>query len=323
MTRIYISIAYITISIAALWNMAGIHSKAMTREEALEDIYEQLVVEKKEEAVVTDVDDKLSVRDIELYMSEKDDDRIFNGTAILTAGIMYSARIGDDYTVCIKNMYDIDEADRLTDEMIKEIPKTAVTDREKMTAICKYISDTFTYELNEETDGSGDFVKAYYGDRKMICMGYADLTYILARKMGIDCEIVFGTNHAYNVVKFDDSDNWIIYDLARESRYAQVDRLSYIHNNRPYITDYTEDIEEKEYLDKHNSAKPVGTTASIADYIRSFLYLALKAHCAEEMAILAGIVIYIAAIIAIAVKKRKDKAAHKRALAKRFGTAGA
>ena len=113
----------------------------------------------------------------------------------------------------------------LTDLMVDEISANlddGSTDREKMAAICDYISQTYSYDrevlkLIEEKEDSSlreNFVDAFYGDREIMCAEYATVTYILARKLGVNCEVIRGTRHAYNIVKFADSDHWIGYDLT-------------------------------------------------------------------------------------------------------------
>lgn len=164
---------------------------------------------------------------------EDDPDNPYDGPVLGLRGNIETENVHGRLNVVIKRGFDIEEAEMLTDHMVDEISanlNSGATDREKMAAICDYISQTYSYdrealELMEEKDDSSlreNFVEAYYGDREIMCAEYATVTYILAQKLGINCEVIRGTKHAYNIVKFADSDHWIGYDLTGGERYAQI-----------------------------------------------------------------------------------------------------
>ncbi len=231
---------------------------------------------------------------------EDDPENLYDGPIIGLRGNIETENVHGKLNVRINRSFDIEEAEKLTDKMVNEIStnlETGVTDREKMAAICDYISQTYSYDkkakklIEEKKDSSQreNFVDAYYGDREIMCAEYATVTYILAQKLGINCRVIRGTKHAYNIVKFADSDHWIGYDLAGGKRYAQIASRYEMsipsHNPKGVLEDETSSMDEKELaltailLNNGISYE----MANIKDYIFDLRYFVLKKHYFKDL----------------------------------------
>lgn len=231
---------------------------------------------------------------------EDDPDNLYDGSIIELRGDVETENIHGCLHAFIDRGFEIDEAEELTDRMVSEISaglKDNATDREKMAAICDYMAQTYSYDkealkqIEEKDDNSlrENFVEAYYGDRKIMCSEYATVTYILARKMGIECDVIRGSKHAYNIVKFADSDHWIGYDLTGGDRYAQLstewDISDSMHNPEGVMKDETASEEDRELAETAitlNNGKCY-ELADKWDSICDLVYFVVKAHHYEDL----------------------------------------
>ena len=246
-----------TIAIAAL-TPRTYTAAALNTDDAVNSLYEQLVTEQKNSADVR-LDASVDLEAISAKLFSIDSpNTLYDGMALENRGT-YSIKglqyeDHTDYHIEIRNAYDVKEADQLTDEIAGEIIKktgTEATDREKMYALCSYIGDNFSYDydLKAETDrynneianGNNEASLEYLpftkvvetGYGKMTCSGFSNLTYLTANKLGIDCRLSFGKDHAYNLVKFKDSNAYIICDMT-DGRYGLVDEASYRASEQMY-----------------------------------------------------------------------------------------
>lgn len=231
---------------------------------------------------------------------EDDPENLYDGSILELRGNMETTNVHGRLNVVIKRGFDIAEAEKLTDMMVDEISanlESDSSDREKMAAICDYISQTYSYDrealkLIEEKEDSSlreNFVDAYYGDREILCAEYATVTYILARKLGVNCKVIRGTRHAYNIVKFADSDHWIGYDLTGGERYAQIgdewEMSTSGHNPEGVLEDVTATEDERKLAEtavKLNN----GISYEIADrkdYFNDLRYFVLKRHYYRDL----------------------------------------
>lgn len=226
---------------------------------------------------------------------EDDPENLYDGPILELRGSMETTNVHGRLNVVIKRGFDIEEAERLTDMMMDEISvnlEPDSSDREKMAAICDYISQTYSYDrealkLIEEKEDSSlreNFVDAYYGDREILCAEYATVTYILARKLGVNCKVIRGTRHAYNIVKFADSDHWIGYDLTGGGRYAQIgdewEMSTSGHNPEGVLEDSTASEGDKELAETAILLNK-GIEYEMAnkrDYLYDLKYFVLKRH---------------------------------------------
>ena len=197
-----------------------------------ESWYEQLVTEGKNEATFK-FDKYVCVQFRDAYrqlLLMDSPDTLFDGEALALRGSVDFEFDSDskEYKIAFPNGYDVAEADRLTTEWAGEIMKIAgedSTDREKMYATCDYISSIYSYAYEDYEAGIfNDFVSEYYDDKKILCGQFSTVTYLIANKLGIDCHIMESLKHAYNIVRFDNDQNYIILDLTA-SRYGFIDSV--------------------------------------------------------------------------------------------------
>lgn len=333
MRKAYISSTICILAAATMWNLCTIHAKADSRENALESIYQQIAVENKNVATVTYNGDMLSINEIQLYINKKDDpDNLFDGKVACERGHYYAVMSGNTYTLTLKNAYEVEEADELTDMMVSVINERLgnnTSDRIKMAAICDYITETFDYDYDLENRINNrekniqytNFVDAYNGNRKIICGDYAQLTYILANKMGIDCEMIYGVDHAYNRVKFSDSDHYIGYDLSSDLRYAQITAADYFINSIYHLEDATTANSRNDPAVE--IAMNDGATyecAGIKDLSFDYIYNTFIARHLLELCITAGVSLLILNTVLKALRKRIRAAGRKRAARARIKT---
>ncbi len=178
----------------------------------------------------------------EYAVTEGDDvDCLYDGAILFIRGSMLYSTDGQYMSVSINRGFNIEEAEKLTDLMVKEISEGLnenSSDRDKMQAICTYLGNIYKYDreayakIKEEGDSSlrEDFVTAYYGDREIMCSEFATVTYIVANKMGLNCDVMYCVQHVFNIVKFEDNDHWVAYDLAGGGNYPQLDTKSFNNN---------------------------------------------------------------------------------------------
>ena len=307
-----------------IWNICGIRAEAGEREAALQSIYEQIITDRENTATVEYSGDIIPIDEIQLYFNDMDKpEDLFDGKVACERGHYHSVKKGNRYTLEIQDAYNVDEADALTDMMAEEISSkldSNASDRMKMAAICDYLTETFSYNKdlgtaidNNITSKHHNFVDAYNGDRKLLCGDFAQLTYLIANKMGINCGIVYGVDHVYNIVKFADADHYIGYDLASDSRYAQITLVDYLANDIYHL-------EKVQAGGSRNDPRVLmamnnGVTyeyAGARDIINDFLYFALVAHHLPELVILALIVLTILSMIANKFKRIKHSISRER-----------
>lgn len=206
-------------------------------------LYEQLVIEGKNTATFTgkdyDEDWKSYVYEIlkELCLIDNENTP-FDGTALLGRGDSEISVKGNQYTISFNSAYDINEAQKVIDEIIStELSNkitTTTSDKEIMYIICDYITNNFSYDhetynkrvSSPEYVDSQNFVDAYYGNHKLICTGFSNLTYLLATELGVKCQLVTTDNHMYTLAQTGNNGEYIAYDLTI-GKYAGVSIIRY------------------------------------------------------------------------------------------------
>lgn len=312
-----------SVAVAVSWNSITTRAEAGYKEDAISDLYNQLVIDESNTAQ-TYYPAKDFPRNIEMkqYVADQTDDpnNLFDGAMLYTRGYRASLLKDNVFTINLVGSYDVTEADILTDKMVAEITETlrdGASDREKMAAICNYVSEHFDYdyetgdsEKNGEYSERNNFVDAYYGDnKKILCTDFAALTYLLANKMDINCELMFGETHVYNRVKFKGSSDWIGYDLAKDSRYSQITSSDFEANKHLYeVNGDSEEAAGARILNKGRTYK----TAGIAELLISCICLGLELHCMPELLVIGTILIAITSVL-ISVINYLVFCAHRRA----------
>lgn len=291
-----------------------------------ESWYEQLVTEGKNEATFKfDEFIKVEFDDIfrELLMIDSPD-TLFDGAALPLRGGTELSLDNGEYSIRIKNGYDVAEADRLTTTWAKEVEEKAgkeATDREKIYVMSDLITSIFSYALEgDENEIYNNFVSEYNDDRKIRCEQFSTIAYLVANKLGIDCEIMCSSTHAYNIVRLDNDDEYTILDLTRD-RYGLIDYRTKTQD--PGIYDETDAPNELnavaiEVTNKDKKANLAGENESLKQF---FYYLthgysmdkteweiAIIGNITEALRILLIMIIVIAGwTIAMEITKKRNR----------------
>ncbi len=296
------------IIILILWYAPSIKPKAKKNSQIINTIYEQLVVNGSSTASFTSTED-IELHELEAELCKADNDSLYDGAALINRGQWSLIKKGNSYTVTIKNAYNINEADRLAEDMANEVRKNAGADATEdvlFYEMTNYIKDTYTYDFVEHTHQN--FVDSYNGNRKLVCTGYAQVTYLLAKKLGLDADTVFGKDHVYNIVKvngdyiaYDASCGLFIYGLVP----SILGRITSSTNANIII-----DKEDRAYNLALNEGK-IFRYANVADLTGAIVYNLLKYHRLYEIIIVTVIVAAATRFIHIITKKFGKKTRNK------------
>jgi len=121
-----------------------------------------------------------------------------------------------------------------------QITAGARTDRERVLAIYRWITKNIAYDhdaaiLHENGTLSSETQRPFtvYNSRQAICQGFAELTKVMLRSIGIPSEFAFGmldtnlgsveyflTDHAWNYVFLQDNEYWITIDTTAGASYG-------------------------------------------------------------------------------------------------------
>ncbi len=90
-----------------------------------------------------------------------------------------------------------------TDEIINEIIKPNMTDKEKIQAICLYVIENYEFDIKTGHDSNKNPLNCFLKNGKGVCISYAYITNVLLNKVGIKSFKVENSDHAWNVVEVD------------------------------------------------------------------------------------------------------------------------
>lgn len=212
-------------------------SHVSAEENYIDVIYRQLVTEGSNTAKFEYNGEKLGAYDVLADVVKIDnEDTLYDGAMLRNRGNWVLLKQGSSYTLTAENAYDISEADSIAEEIVREVKLSAgdnATDRELFYEYLKYMADNFHFSdevgkkktfmnRNKEIIDVENFTDAYKNDKGIDCAGYATITYLVANKMGIDCELIEGGHHVHNIVKFSDSDKYTAFDLTLQNKYANL-----------------------------------------------------------------------------------------------------
>ena len=287
-----------------LWYAPNLNSEAGKYTKIINSLYEQLVVGGRNEASFT-TSEEVSLHELEVELCKADNDSFFDGAALINRGQWSLTKKGSSYTVTIKNAYNIKEADALADKLAEEVREKAGADAPQNVLfyeMTNYIKDTFSYDHLEHTHQN--FVESYNGDRKLVCTGYAQVTDLLANKLGLEADTVFGKDHVYNIIKVDNE--YIAYDASCGLYiYGLVPgilgRMSTSTNANLIL-----DVEEKAYNLGLNESKPF-RYANMNDITGAMAYNLLKYHRVYEIMIIVATLAVTALIFRTLIKALKPK----------------
>lgn len=295
--------------------------------EAVNSLYEQLVVEGKNTATFTSIscgDDNFTevIDDIfvELYAID-DPTTPYDGSALMGRGTWHIKGIGCEYTVTYKDAYDINEAQKVITEIIdnelSDKMTETTTNREKMYLICDYMSRNYEYDFEYlESSKYEDikrptFLDAYYKDSKMVCNGYASMAYLLATELGVNSYIICTDHHQYMIAQTGDNGEYLAYDLVK-GYYASLSQLDFVFDIKgSYIsTDYQEA--------NTNSRHPYSYASMLEPYRQLWYYIThgqattLGHFTPLAYPLLFGIIIYVISTLFTPRRKHSRKTTSKK-----------
>lgn len=283
--------------------------------------YEQLVTEGKNEATFKfDEFIQVDLEDIARELLSIDSpDTLFDGDTLFKRGESRRLYLNSngEYGFKIDNGYDVTEADELTTKWANEIlEKTGknASDREKIYAMCDLVNSIYSYDHeSEKTKDTDNFVAAYYGNRKIRCEQFSTVAYLIANKLGVDCKIKVSTNHAYNIVRLDNEEDYTILDLT-SNRYGFVSGLTNAQNPGTYTIDADKfnelsaiDKTVKETINKGKDAKFAGILETPRQYIYYLTHGYSMVKTNGEIMIIIIAAAWIVMIVGTMIKNRSSR----------------
>lgn len=129
-------------------------------------------------------------------------------------------------------------------ETLKTIKSSrAVTDYDKLKAICQWVCDNIKYDY-DLVSGSQDAYNVF-SKRLGICQGYSNVTKAMCAAVGIPCVMVNGDSsaggHAWSMAYADN--RWIFLDTTWGDSWFDADIERFANDHRPY---YCDDIKVQE-----------------------------------------------------------------------------
>ncbi|MBP5654652.1 MAG: S-layer homology domain-containing protein [Clostridiales bacterium] len=95
------------------------------------------------------------------------------------------------------------EFNKKEDEILKSLKIEGKNDYQKIRAIYEYMTKNTKYDYSKNKDAITYTPYAALCKHKAVCQGIAVATYDLMLKAGIDCRVITGGNHAWNIVKLE------------------------------------------------------------------------------------------------------------------------
>ena len=153
-------------------------------------------------------------------------------------------------------------SDYINGTMRPQLALDTKTTYQKVEAIYDWITEKVRYDYSHLNNNSYLLQFTAYAavrNRTAVCQGYANLLYRLANDAGIDCRIITGGNHAWNIIQMNDgkyycmdatwdegknSYSYFLKGLPEFSRTHTPETDSY---NTPYWTSYVSKMSNTDY----------------------------------------------------------------------------
>ena len=153
-------------------------------------------------------------------------------------------------------------SDYINGTMRPQLALDTKTTYQKVEAIYDWITEKVRYDYSHLNNNSYRLQFTAYAavrNRTAVCQGYANLLYRLANDAGIDCRIITGGNHAWNIIQMNDgkyycmdatwdegknSYSYFLKGLPEFSRTHTPQTDSY---NTPYWTSYVSKMSDTDY----------------------------------------------------------------------------
>ena len=136
------------------------------------------------------------------------------------------------------------------------------TTYQKVEAIYNWITEKVRYDYAHLEDPGYQLQFTAYAavrNRTAVCQGYANLLYRLANDAGIDCRIITGGNHAWNILQMNDGKYYCMdatwdegqssysYFLKGLPEFGKTHSPQTDPNNTPYWTSYVSRMSDTDY----------------------------------------------------------------------------
>ena len=269
-------------SVVSIWNTALTITAQASEYSEVEQAYSQLVTSDLTSATVyTERDlikESLSFYG-ELFSIDKED-TLYDGELLDAKSGWKITKVGENtYEITMTGNNKLTKAtldpfiDMLIAELNNRYDMSNVSKREKFYNIASFITDTYSYDYEhaEKNEQAEDVITAYYGSRKISCTGYALLLYLMCNKLGVDCELMAGDTHMYNIVRFSEDEPYYGVDLAATTKGYINAAAMLLDRENLYHPERISDAELREYNITENNGKEY-KLAPTREYINQSAY---------------------------------------------------
>lgn len=224
---------------------------ASANDDAARELYEQLVEQEQDTATtyLEDTEDRAEV--IGKLVGIDDEENMYDGPVTIYKAPSYKVSTYNTgkMEVSLNNNYSRDESEDTLNKMIAEIDETLpenASKEETLKAIIKYINRTYKYDTDSKNiEDYQNYIQAYNGNRKILCDQYSIVTLFLCTKYGIDCKIIEGNNHLFNLIRTAENESYRAYDLSKTSYHLPA-KVGYVDQlTGTYAVPYSADAYEK------------------------------------------------------------------------------
>ena len=153
-------------------------------------------------------------------------------------------------------------SDYINGTMRPQLALDTKTTYQKVEAIYDWITEKVRYDYSHLNNNSYLLQFTAYAavrNRTAVCQGYANLLYRLANDAGIDCRIITGGNHAWNIIQmndgkyycmdatWDEGKNSYSYFLKGLPEFSKTHTPQTDSYNTPYWTSYVSKMSDTDY----------------------------------------------------------------------------
>ena len=153
-------------------------------------------------------------------------------------------------------------SDYINGTMRPQLALDTKTTYQKVEAIYDWITEKVRYDYSHLNNNSYLLQFTAYAavrNRTAVCQGYANLLYRLANDAGIDCRIITGGNHAWNIIQmndgkyycmdatWDEGKNSYSYFLKGLPEFSRTHTPQTDPYNTPYWTSYVSKMSDTDY----------------------------------------------------------------------------
>ena len=153
-------------------------------------------------------------------------------------------------------------SDYINGTMRPQLALDTKTTYQKVEAIYDWITEKVRYDYSHLNNNSYLLQFTAYAavrNRTAVCQGYANLLYRLANDAGIDCRIITGGNHAWNIIQmndgkyycmdatWDEGKNSYSYFLKGLPEFSKTHTPETDSYNTPYWTSYVSKMSDTDY----------------------------------------------------------------------------